>query len=181
MGIVAAVVAFLVVGIAYDQLIEHGGTSFFAGLVGAFFAWQYCQKKENEELQKILNPAPEVWPVSLPIAWGSIRDVLDSAMVVTGSGGSSRWRLQKEDDSRGLISAQLSFNQMLGSATSPQMVPRTVVCNVTLTPQGSSTKVDVTYQAISPMGAGVVKRIIDDTQKAFTASMNANREIKPEV
>lgn len=96
-------------------------------------------------------------------------------MVVTGAGGSSKWHVQKEDDSRGIIAAQLNFNQMLGSATNPQIVPRTIICNAQFTPEGSSTKVDITYQAVSPMGPGQVKHIIDETQKAFTASMNANK------
>jgi hypothetical protein len=174
-GMVAAVVAFFVVGVAYDQLVEHSGTSFVAGAIAAYFAYQYFKKKDDQELEKLLHPPAEVWPVPLPIAWGSIRDVLDSAMVVTGSGGSSKWRVQKEDDSRGIMSAQLNFNQMLGGATSAQVVPRTIVCDVQFTAQGSATKVDITYQAVSPMGAGVVKQIIDETQKAFTASMNANK------
>jgi hypothetical protein len=171
----AAAVAFIVVAVAWDQLMEHSPMSFVAGAVAAFFAYQHFKKKDDQELEKLQQPPAEVWPVPLPIAWGSIRDVLDSAMVVTGAGGSAKWRVQKEDDSRGIISAQLNFNQTLGSGTSSQVVPRTIVCDVQFTPQGSSTKVDITYKAVSPSGAGVVKSIMDQTQKAFTESMNANK------
>jgi hypothetical protein len=174
-GMGAAAVAFIVVAVAWDQLMEHSPMSFVAGAVAAFFAYQHFKKKDDQELEKILHPPAEVWPVPLPIAWGAIKDVLDSSMVVTGQGSPSKWHVTKEDDSRGIITAQLNFNQQLGTATNPKLEPRTIVCDVQFTPEGSTTKVNITYQTVSPSGAGMVKSIIDQTQKGFTASMNANK------
>ena len=173
-GIGAAIVAFLATAILVDQLIARGFLeTCVPGGIAAYFTYQYFAKKDNEELQKLLNPPAEVWAMSLPVAWGTIRDVLDSCKVQTGVSGQSGWRVTKEDDSRGIIGAEINFSQYLGGAQG-QVVPRNVGVTAILTPEGSSTKVHLTYSCFSPMGAGTVKEIVAQTHAAFQTAKNAN-------
>lgn len=175
MGMGLAVVAFLATAIFVDQLIARGFLeTCIPGGIAAYFTYKYFAKKDDEELQKVMHPPAEVWPMSLPVAWGTIRDVLDSCKVQTGTSGQSGWRVTKEDDSRGIISAEINFSQMLGAGANSQVVPRTIGVTAILTPEGSSTKVELTYNCFSPMGAGTVKQMIADTHAAFQKAKNAN-------
>lgn len=173
-GIGAAIGAFFVAGIFTDQLIFHGPGTALVGGVAAWFTWKYFIKKEQEDLTKLLNPPAETWAMPLPVAWGTIRDVLDGAKVSTGVSGTSGWRIDKEDDSRGIISAQLNFSEHVGGPTTGQVLPRTVSVSAQLTPEGSSTKIQFTYNVFSPMNYETVKKIVSDTHSAFgnTAQIN---------
>lgn len=173
-GIGAAIVAFLATAIFVDQLIARGFLeTCVPGGIAAYFTYKYFAKKDNEELQRLLNPPAEVWPMPLPVAWGTIRDVLDSCKIQSGVSGQSNWRVAKEDDSRGIIAAEINFSQYLGGAQG-QVVPRNIGVTALLTPEGSSTKVQLNYTCFSPMGAGFVKQVLADTHAAFTTAMNAN-------
>ncbi len=172
----AAVVAGLAVAIFISQCIASGFIETVGpGVIAGYLVWKHFAKKADAQLLELLNPPAEVWPVPLPIAWGCIRDVLDSASIATGTGGSSNWRVQKEDDSRGLIIAQLNFSELLGGATNATVHPRTVKVEATLTPEGSSTKVLLQYQVFSPMGEGTVSKIVAETHQAFKNVMEANK------
>lgn len=177
MGMGLAAVAFIATAILFDQLIARGFLeTCVPGAIAAYFTYNYFAKKDAEELMKILNPPVEVWPVPFPVAWGCIKDVLDTATIATGVGGASTWRIQREDDSRGLITAQLNFSEHVGGPTTGQVHPRTVGANATLTAEGGSTRVLIQYQVFSPMGEGTVKKIVQDTHAAFQRTMIENKD-----
>ena len=174
-GLLAAIGAFFGAAIFTDQLIYHGPATALVGAVAAWFAWQHFSKKEQADLTKILNPPPETWAVPLPVAWGTIKDVLDGSKISTGVSGTNSWRIDKEDDSRGIISAQLNFSEHVGGPTTGQVMPRTVSVLAQLTPEGSNTKVQFTYNVFSPMNANAVKQIVSDTHSAFNKTAQINK------
>lgn len=175
-GLGGAVLGFLAVNIFISAFIVQGFLeTTIPGGIAAWFIWKYCSDKEIGELEKLLNPPEEIWPVSLPIAWGSIRDVLDTSKVHTGTGGTTGWRVQKEDDSRGLILAQLTFNEQVGGLNG-QVVPRTVEIQAQLSPDGGKTKVETNYRVFSPMNFDRVRTIVTETQKELTAAAQRNKE-----
>ncbi len=175
-GMVGGVAAGLAVAIFVSQCIASGflETVVPGGIVG-YLVWSHFAKKADAQLQELLHPPDEVWPVPLPIAWGCIKDVLDNASIATGTGGTSNWRIKKEDDSRGIIRSQLNFSEMLGGPTTGQVHPRTVEVEAILTPEGSSTKVHLQYDVFSPMGEGTVSKIVAQTHQAFKNVMEANK------
>lgn len=174
MGIGAAIVAFLATAIFVDQLIARGFLeTCIPGGIAAFFAYQYFAKKDQEEMQKLLNPPPEVWNMPLPVAWGTIKDVLDASRIQSGVSGQAGWRITKEDDSRGIICAEVSFSQYLGGAEG-KVVPRSIGVTAILKPEGAATKVELSYNCFSPMGAGAVKQMITQAHAAFMQAKDAN-------
>lgn len=176
-GIGGGFLAFCVVNIFVSAFIGPGFLlTFVPGLVAAWWVWKVCTDKEKAELDTLMNPPEETWPVPLPVAWGTVKDVLDSAKVHTRHAGTSGWHVQKEDDSRGLIKAQLNFTEQVGGLTNAQMLPRTVEISVILKPDGSSTKVETHYQVFSPMNFNRVREIVSDTQKDLRQAASAGKE-----
>ena len=176
-GIGGGFLAFCAVNIFISAFIAQGFLiTFVPGCFAFWWIWKKCTDKEKQELDTIMNPPEETWPVPLPVAWGTIKDVLDSAKVHTRHAGTSGWRVQKEDDSRGLITAQLNFTEQVGGLTNAQMLPRTVEISAILKPDGSNTKVETHYQVFSPMNFNRVREIVSYTQKNLREAANKSKE-----
>lgn len=176
LGLGGAVLAFFAVNIFVSAFIVQGFLeTTVPGAIAAFFAWKWCTKNEEKQLLTLLNPPEETWDVPLPVAWGTIRDVLDTSKVHTGTGGTHGWRVEKEDDSRGIIQAQLSFNEQVGGMTNVQVLPRTVQIQAFLKADGGSTKVETHYAVFSPMNYERVKTIVTETQKELSAAAARNK------
>lgn len=175
-GFGGAFVAFFAVNIFISAfIVQEFLFTTVPGGIAAWYIWKFCMGKETAELETLLNPPEETWPVSLPVAWGTIRDVLDTSKVHTGAGGTSGWRVQREDDSRGLILAQLTFNEQVGGLNG-QVHPRTVEVQALLRPEGSSTVVKTNYRVFSPMNFDRVRTIVSDTQNELTEAAQRNKE-----
>ncbi|HIN67468.1 MAG TPA: hypothetical protein EYM95_22735 [Candidatus Obscuribacterales bacterium] len=175
-GLGGGFLAFFAVNIFISAFIVQGFVeTFVPGAIAAWFTWKWCTDKEKAELMKLLNPPEETWQVPLPVAWGTIRDVLDTSKVHTGTGGTSGWRVQKEDDSRGIIQAQLSFSEQVGGITNAQVLPRTVEIQAFLKADGGTTKVETHYQVFSPMNFEKVRMIVTETQKELSAAAERNK------
>lgn len=135
------------------------------GAVGAgYYTWKHFDDKYKSELNALLNPPAELWALPMPEAWTCLKDVLASAHVESGMNGISNWRIQQEDNTRGIIQAQLNFQQMLGSTTQSVIVPRSVTMNAQLSPEGDGTKVEIHYLIFSPSGTGLVESVVKTTQ-----------------
>lgn len=179
LGLGGAILAFLVVNIFISAFIIQGFLeTTVPGAIAAWFAWKWCIDKEKGDLEKLVNPPEEIWPVPFPVAWGTVKDVLGTSKVHTGTGGTSGWRVEKEDDSRGIIQAQLTFNEQLGGVTNIQIVPRTVEIQAILTAVGGTTKVQTAYRIFSPMNFERVRTIVAETQKELTEAAHRNKEIE---
>jgi len=176
-GMGAAVAAFFAAAMFMGAFVAQGFVeTIVPGLFAGYFAFQYFKKKDDEELLQLLNPPAETWAVSLPVAWGCIKDVLDTASIATGVGGATSWRIQKEDDSRGLIQAQLNFQEQVGGPATGVVHPRSITLTAQVTPDTAGTRVEIHYQVFSPMGAGTVKQIIHSTQESIRRSLQAYKE-----
>lgn len=174
LGIPIAILVFLVAGAVWYQLFGMG-LSFWAGLAAGGFTFKFFYDLDKKDLARILDPPEEVWPVTYPIAWGCITDVLKGSGVDTGVSGRSVWNIVQEDDSRGFIQAKLAFNQMLGVGQTKQIVPREIHLNIKLTAEGTSTRVKCSYEVLSPMGAGMVKELVRKAQSDFRTYMEVNK------
>jgi hypothetical protein len=170
---VLAILAFLVVG-GVTSLFLPGLSFIMAGAAG-FFTWKHFNDKDKTELATLLDPPEETWPVSLPIAWGCICDVLNGTGVETGVSGRAKWRIEKEDEARGFIQAKLTFNQSLGAGVNTKIVSREIHLTAQLTPVGDQTKVKCNYEIFSPMGTGIVRELVKKAQIEFRCYVEANK------
>ena len=178
LGLLAAIAAFFVALGLIGNFITSG---FFPCMIGASAAawgtWKWFLKKEQEQLNNLLNPPAQVWNMPLPIAWGTIHDVLNAAKMQTGMGGVSSWRIEQADDSRGLIAAVLNYSEHVGGPTSGQVMPRTVHVSLALVPEGANTKVQANYQVFSAMNYDSVRKVVTDTQAAFNSRAIASKGV----
>lgn len=174
LGAALAVVAFLAAGTIW-YMIFGMGLSFWVALAAGGFTFKYFYDLDQKSLTNLINPPDEVWQVSYPIAWGCICDVLRRSGIDTGTSGRSVWTIIQEDDSRGFIQAKLAFNEMQGVGQRSQIVPREIHLTVQLTAEDSATRVKFQYQILSPMGAGMVRKLIAKNQEDFRAHVEVNR------
>lgn len=78
-GLVGAVVAFVAVNFLSALFITGFLENIIPGALAAWAVWALCLTKEKEELKKVFNPAPETWALTMPYAWGTVKDVLETS------------------------------------------------------------------------------------------------------
>jgi hypothetical protein len=127
-----------------------------------------AEHKYTTQLNALLNPPSELWAMSMPRAWTCIKDVLATAKVESGTSGVSNWRITQEDNTIGVMQAQINFKQALGTASQQTIVSRNVTMHAQLTPEGEGTRVDLHYEIMSPSGTGLVESVIKKTQELMT-------------
>ena len=180
LGIVGGFFAFFVAAIIFNQLITSDTfMSLAVGAVAAFATYKFCDKKDRDERKALMNPDPQTWPVPLPVAWASVKDVLYTTGVETRESGKQLWKIQREDQSRGIIQAQLDFAEGLaGSMGQKEMVPRSIGLTVVLAPanEEAGTKVTFSYNVYSKVSIHTVKNVIRQTNSEFPKVMLANKE-----
>ena len=122
------------------------------GAAAAYFTYKYFEKKDKDVMAKLLTPPDQVWPVPLPIAWGTVKDVLCSTGVETRESGRQNWKMLQEDKSRGLLRGQLDFAEgVAGQGGEKAMAPRSIGLTVILSPDpagSEGTKVKMSYQIL---------------------------------
>lgn len=161
-GWLAAIGAFFLVLFIGSGFLGNG-LGLMGACVAAYFAWKHFDDKYKAELAALVNPPSELWPVSMPTAWSCIKDVLSTAHMQTGVSGISNWRIIQEDNTKGIIQAQMSFQQALGSPTQPSIVSRSIMLSAQLYPEGDGTRVELRFEILSPMGTGMVEQMIKTT------------------
>lgn len=171
---VLGILAFLVAG-GVTSLFAPG-LSFILACAAGFFTWKHFNDKDKAELAALLNPPEEVWPVSVPIAWGCISDVLNGTGVETGVSGRAYWKIVREDEVRRFIQAKLTFTQSLGAGANTKIVSREIDLIAQLEPEGDNTRVKCTYEIFSPMGTGIVRELIKKAQFEFRNYVEANKD-----
>jgi len=147
-------------------------TGFFGPLFGflaagatAYYIWKHFEDKYKAQMFALQNPAAEVWSMPMPKAWACLKDVLSTANVQTGVSGVSNWHIQQEDTTKGFIQAQLSFKEHQGSGVQSTTMPRTVTMLANFSPEGSGTRIQITYEIFSPSGTGNVENVLKTTQE----------------
>ena len=166
LGIPIGFLAFLFVAYLFSRSFGPG-LPFLAGAVAAWRIWWHCHQLDQERFEKILNPPAEIWAVSLPAAWGILKDVFDSSTVNLGRSGLTPWRLEKDDPTRGIMTARLNFDEVIGQERS--VYKRTIVANATLVAAGVKTCVQLKYEVFSPMGTRLIENVIATTNQEFAS------------
>lgn len=64
---------------------------------------------------------------------------------------------------------------MQGIGQSSKIVPREIHLTVLLTAEGSATRAKFEYQILSPMGAGMVRKLIAKNQEDLKAYVEVNK------
>lgn len=134
------------------------GLPFIAGALGAWRIWWHCHQLDKQQFEKMLNPPAEIWEITLPLAWGVIKDVFDCSTVNLDRSGLVSWRLEKEDQARGFMVGNLSFDEVIGHERN--VYRRTIIATATLAPDGENTCVQLKYEVFSPMGTRMVEGVI---------------------
>ncbi len=179
-GVVASFLAFFTVAILISQfsvwgvgILETCGP----GAAAAYFTFKYFEKKDKAVLLKLMNPEPTVWPVPLPVALGTIKDVLATSGVETRESGRQNWKMLREDQSRGLLQGQLDFAEAIaGTGGQYAMAPRSIGLTAIMSQDPAGTRVKFTYQVFSQMGNHQIKKVIYETNKEFPRIMEINKK-----
>lgn len=123
------------------------GIPLMIGLAAGWLTWRYFKALDERRLADLLNPPAQLWPLTMPSAWGVIKDAFDGPIIMCGPGGLVPWRILKEDRSRGLIIACLNFRELV-QPTEGQSDPSGIISvTAQLTPQADGTLVALTYNA----------------------------------
>jgi hypothetical protein len=156
-GLPVAFVVFLAVT-HYLTGVVGSGMPLFAGLIAGSAVWWFCKKLDDERFAALLNPPAFIWPVPMPVSWGVIKDAFDGTFVLRSGSGLAPWVIQREDQSRGMISALLNIHELVSEAQ-----PRTIGLTAKLTPQEGGTQVELKYEVFSPADNSLVTEIIEHT------------------
>lgn len=162
LGIVLAIVAFFVAGGISNQFA--GPLSMPIACAAAFFTWKYFWDKDGNQMIALLNPPEKTWQANLPIAFGMIKDELDTYRFESPQAGLITYRVDATDDARGIIKAESNFSERLGGAGNYVDAKRNIALQVQLIPEGSSTRAIYKYQIFSPQGTGTIREVLRDTQ-----------------
>lgn len=142
-GLPSGFVAFVLVCYFTGRFVV-AGVPLLAGGTAAACTWLYFKRLDDRRLEALLNPEPELWPVSLAIAWGILKAAFDGPIVMPESGsGLLPWRLIKQDQAAGVLVACLSFRELLHEPENNGIV--TVTAKVKQEPEG--TLVSFSYTA----------------------------------
>jgi hypothetical protein len=171
-GLPAASVAFLGVAHVVGNFADSG-VPLLAGGTAAFAVWSYFHRLDCRRLDALLNPPPALWPVPLPVAWGILRDAFDSAFITTIDGALVPWILQRQDQSRGLLTASLNCDELLGSGTDAHRQPRTIVATAILSPADKQTQVEMHYRLFSPVDTHLAEQVIGRTIQQLASNLDA--------
>ncbi len=162
LGIVMAVVAFLVAGGIANQFA--GPLSMPIACAAGFFTWKYFWDKDGNQMIALLNPPDKTWQANLPTAFGMIKDELDTYRFESPQAGLITYRVDATDDARGIIKAESNFSEHLGGAGHYVDAKRNISLQVQLIPEGSATRAVYKYQIFSPQGTGTIREVLRDTQ-----------------
>ena len=159
--------------------------------LGAWFAiYVKCVKRENIALQSLCNPPEELWPMPLPYAWGTVKEVLSTEGYESKEIGRRTWDNIQEDDSRATMTADLRFTEKY---TEPrltldineavrdrsEMASRGVSITVKFVPDRDTkgTRVTFVYQPHMQKGDDTaVREIIQKMRKKFPERMAINKK-----
>ncbi|MBY0548058.1 MAG: hypothetical protein K2W95_12255 [Candidatus Obscuribacterales bacterium] len=134
-GLPSGFVAFVLV-CYFTMKFVSAPVPLLAGGIVAVSVWLYFKRLDDLRLEALLNPEPELWPVSLAVAWGILKSAFDGPIVMPGSAaGLLPWRLIKQDQAAGVLVACLSFRELLHEPENPGLL--TVTATVKQEPDGT--------------------------------------------
>lgn len=182
LGILAAGVAFACVGTLFYWGFNWGSNeAVIPAAIAGCVAYLNCPKKDVLELRALCNPPEELWPISLPHAWGTVIEVLRQNGYESQDVGLRTWEDIKEDDSRGIITAVLRFTDKhyaleldINKATEGQMIQRGISIKVTFVPDEATDGTKVTFVYTPHMQKGdntAVRNVIKNMRKKFPKTM----------
>lgn len=145
-GLPLGFLTFLLAASLFSRLIGSG-IPLLIGLCCGWLTWRLFKYLDERRLSEVLNPPAQLWPLTMPHAWGVVREAFDGPIIMCGPGGLIPWRVLKEDRSRGLIVASLNFRELVPGSDVPQSDAGIISVTVQLTPQAEGTLVALTYNS----------------------------------
>lgn len=170
-GLPLAFITFFVGARLLSDHIGAGIPLLVGGVLGWFVWWQF-KKLDDQRLRDLLNPPAMKWHVPMPVGFGIVKDAFDGTFVLRSKSGLAPWSIQKEDQSRGIISALLNIQDLTGSGE-----PRTIGLEAKLIPDGYGTEVKLQYQIFSPTDSSLVEEIIRHTDRRLR--QEASKHVVP--
>lgn len=186
LGILAAAATFVLTGAIFYWMGWGPNDCAIPAFIAGCAAYLYCAKKDVLELRGLCNPPEELWPISLPHAWGTVIEVLRQNGYESQDVGLRTWEDIKEDDSRGIITAVLRFTEKhfpleldINKATEGQMVQRGISIKVTFVPDEATDGTKVTFVYTPHMQKGdntAVRNVIRNMRSKFPQTMLINKK-----
>lgn len=163
-GLPLGIIVFVSIASFGSYLVGHA-VALVLGLAAGGGICFFFHQTDQKRLVSLLRPAPAIWQVPMPVAWGILRDVFDGSIVRTKDGAIGAWALKRDDKSRGLLSAMLNILEHAGCGPNTSIEPRTIAVNAELTAHGSTTGVTLNFEIFSPTGTDLVEDIIRKCMK----------------
>lgn len=145
-GLPLGFLTFLVSANLTSRVIGSG-IPLLIGFCCGWLTWRVFKTLDDRRLSELLNPPAQLWPLTMPQAWGIVRDAFDGPIIMCGPGGLIPWRVLKEDRSRGLIVASLNFRELVPGSEVPESDVGVISVTAQLTPEPEGTMVAFTYHA----------------------------------
>lgn len=163
--------------------------AFPAGLIAGFVVYYQCTVREKNAMKTLCNPPEEIWPIPLPYAWGTVKEVLNREGYESADIGRRTWENIKEDDSRAILTADLRFTEKhtefklvpiheLANDRS-EMASRGITITVKFVPDKATKGTRVTFVYEPHMQKGddrAVREIIAKMRKKFPERMEINKK-----
>ncbi len=161
-----------------------------AGLATWFAVYVQCLRMGNKSLQVLCNPPEELWPMPLPYAWGTVKEVLNREGYESKEIGRRTWENIKEDESRAIITADLRFTEKIlnarpatsmedALADRSEMASRGITLIVRFVPDKATrgTRVSFAYEPHMQKGSDyTVREIIHKMRQKFPERMAINKK-----
>lgn len=172
-GLIFGIGAFFLVGALVGDAAKDAGSGLgpaFIAAILAFFGGCYLQAKHNAAKD---NPAATVTGAALPLAYGTVKNIL-----TTYHRGTDWWSIRQDDPQSGKLVAVMKYEQKMSVLDLPgnkYLAPeqRQIVLTVVFTPVGANTAVNLNWEVIANIHRIDCDEIISDVTQRIQAGLSA--------
>lgn len=160
-GLPLGIISFLVVANLCGGWLNNG-VPIIAGALAGWLVWSHFKRLDRSAFQSLLNPEPDFWPVSLPIAWGIAKTNFDGGFMLASPSGLATWHCTQADQIGGILTARLDFTEPSGTSNGNRLEQQTISAAVRLTALNETTRIEICF--VSTTDSSSVESIIRATE-----------------
>lgn len=167
-GVLLGIIAWVLVGSVVNSFTKDVVQSFAPATVVALavFGWCFYQEKKATAGQpKAAGPAPIVTTMSMPEAFGTVRNILTQSHF-----GQNWWQLRNVDPEAGQIQAVMTWKEYFGDHVGE--LGRQVVLTLTFMPAEGNTELRLEWDVQSPLNRSQANQVIEKTTAEIAAALS---------
>lgn len=141
-GLPLGIISFLVAANLSGGFVSNG-LPVIVGALAGWLVWSHFRSLDRRAFQSLLNPQPDFWPVSLPIAWGLVKTNFNGGIILASPSGLATWHCIHADQNGGVLTARLDFSEP--GRTDGSLEQHTLSASVQLTAFNEETRVAICF------------------------------------